>query len=349
MTSAPARDEPFRWALVGLGRHARRYLGPAIAASRLGVLAAVCSRDPEQAARTARAWGEPAVYRRLDDLLEDGAVAGVILVSPNHLHKEQVLRAAAAGKHVLCEKPLATSAADCREMIAACRRAGVRLGTGFHLRHNIVHEKAREAVADGQLGEITYASARYGHATAGSPGPAPAWRLDPGQIGGGAFMGTGVHAVDLLRFVTGGEIAQVTAVRDGPGEGPGEQNMLVAARLGNGAVASIHGGNLPYPANELVVCGTAGTLRCTGSIGNAGGGLLEIVTVAGAQPHRVAGHDVYARQCDDFVTRVRAGTDPDASGTDGLRCAEVTDAAYASAQTGMLTSVAQAPEQRRRG
>jgi predicted dehydrogenase len=330
---------PFGWAILGLGRHSRRYVAPAIAGSSLGVLAAVCSRDPEEAAHTARAWGEPAIYSSLDDLLHDPLVAGVFIVSPNHLHREQVLRVAAAGKHVLCEKPLANNAADAAEMVAACRRAGVRLGVGFHLRHNLAHELARAAVADGQLGEVRFASARYAHASAGQAGQPPAWRRSREQAGGGAFMGTGVHAVDLLRFVTSSEIIQLAAVRDIHNGPHGEQNMLVSARLSNGAVASVHGGNLPYPENELVVSGTAGTLRCRGSIGNQGGGRLEIITAAGEEARQVERHDVYLRQCDDFVARLREGRDPDASGVDGLRCAEVTDAVYASARTGTLTSV----------
>lgn len=352
-SSAPDHDAPFGWAIVGLGRHSRRFVGPAIAASKLGALAAVYSRDPDEAARTASAWGEPAIYSRLDDLLDDPAVDGVFLVSPNHLHREQVLRVAAAGRHVLCEKPLATNAADAREMVAACRQAGARLGVGFHLRHNLAHELARDAVTGGQLGEIRFASVRYAHASAGrsgngegargggrgAEGPVPAWRLDPDQAGGGAFMGTGVHAVDLLRFVTACEITGVAAIRDGQDGPHSEQSMLASAYLSNRAVASIHGGNLSYPANELVVSGTAGTLRCTGSIGNHGGGVLEIITAAGEQSHPVEHHNVYVRQCDDFVTRLRAGIDPDASGVDGLRCAEVTDAMYASARTSTLTSV----------
>jgi 1,5-anhydro-D-fructose reductase (1,5-anhydro-D-mannitol-forming) len=340
-TSASSDERPLRWAIVGLGRHTRQFVGPAIAESKLGVLAAVCSSNPE-AAQAARAWGEPTIYRCLDDLLGDPGVDAVFLVSPNHLHKDQVSRAAAAGKHVLCEKPLANSPADGQEMVAACRQAGVRLGVGFHLRHNIVHERAREIVAGGQLGEIKFVSARYAHASAGASGPPPAWRRDPEQAGGGAFIGTGVHAIDLLRFATGSEVTQVAAAGDDNGIPGGEQNMLISARLSNGAIASIHGGNLSYPVNELVVSGTMGTLRCTGSIGNHGGGLLEIITAAGQEADRVERHNPYRRQCDDFATRVRAGTEPNASGVDGLRCAEVTAAIYASARSGALTSVAPA-------
>jgi 1,5-anhydro-D-fructose reductase (1,5-anhydro-D-mannitol-forming) len=333
---------PFRWAIVGIGRHTRRFIGPAIAESALGVLAAVCSSHPDEAARVARDWGQPTIYGSLDRLLADPGIDAVFLVSPNHLHKEQVARAAGAGKHVLCEKPLATSPADAQDMVDACAKAGVRLGTGFHLRHNLVHQRAQEIVARGELGEITFVSARYAHASAGTGGPPPAWRRDPGQAGGGGFIGTGVHAIDLLRYVTGCEVTQLAAAGDGRGVAYGEQNLLVSANLGNGAVATIHGGNLPYPANELVVSGTAGTLRCTGSIGNYGGGRLELISAAGEQAQQLDRDNPYVRQCDDFAARVRAGAEPNASGVDGLRCAEVTDAIYASVRSGVLTTVAAA-------
>ncbi len=341
MSTPAGSDKPFRWAIVGIGRHTRRFVGPAIAESRLGVVAAVCSSRPDEAAEASRDWGQPAVYSCYDDLLAYPGADALFLVSPNHLHKDQVLRAAAAGKHVLCEKPLGNTPADCEEMVEACAKAGVRLGVGFHLRHNIVHEHARAIVASGQLGGIKFVSARYAHATGGTApaGPPPAWRRDPGQAGGGSFIGTGVHAIDLLRYVTGAEVTAVAVAADDNGIPFGEQNLLASAKLSNGAIASIHGGNLPYPANELVISGTAGTLRCSGSIGNYGGGLLEVITEPGEQSQQVERHNVYVRECDDFVTRVRAGEEPSASGVDGLRCAEVTDAIYASARTGALTSI----------
>jgi 1,5-anhydro-D-fructose reductase (1,5-anhydro-D-mannitol-forming) len=340
-TSAGSGDKAFRWAIVGIGRHTRRFIGPAIAESRLGVVAAVCSSRPGEAAEVSRDWGQPAVYTSYDDLLACPGIDALFLVSPNNLHKDQVTAAAAAGKHVLCEKPLANTPADCQEMVETCAKAGVALGVGFHLRHNIVHERAREIVASGQLGEIKFVSVRYAHATGGTApaGPPPAWRRDPGQAGGGSFIGTGVHAIDLLRFATGAEVAAVSVAADDNGVLFGEQNLLASAQLSNGAIASIHGGNLPYPANELVISGTTGTVRCTGSVGNHGGGLLELITPDGEQAQQTERHNVYVRECDDFVARVRAGTQPNASGADGLRCAEVTKAIYASARTGALTSI----------
>ena len=126
----------FGWGVVGLGRHTRRYIGPAISASAGGYLAAVCTSDPVAARDVTGPWGKPRLHERLAGLLADPAVDGVFLVSPNHVHREQVVAAATAGKHVLCEKPLGTTSADCQAMIRACRDAGVALGVGYHLRHN---------------------------------------------------------------------------------------------------------------------------------------------------------------------------------------------------------------------
>ena len=330
----------FGWGVVGLGRHTRRYVGSAIAASASGYLAAVCTSDPAAASDIVAPWGRPSLYGQLADLLADPAVDGVFLVSPNHVHREQVLAAAAAGKHVLCEKPLATTAADGQAMVLACRDAGVALGVGYHLRHNAVHVEARRLVAAGALGDLRYSEVRYAHATAGAAGSPPSpWRRDPAKTGGGAFMGTGVHAVDLLRFLTGREVTSVAARRDANADGGVEQLLAAVLDLDDGSIATVLGGNLPRPLNEVVISGTKGTLRCTGSVGNHGGGVLELRVGDADETITIAAHDVYLRECDAFVESVLAGRDPDASGTDGLWTARIVDALYRSAASGTQVQV----------
>jgi 1,5-anhydro-D-fructose reductase (1,5-anhydro-D-mannitol-forming) len=326
----------FGWGVVGLGRHTRRYIGPAISASSTGYLAAVCTSDP----LAVGLWGQPRVYERLTDLLADPAVDGVFLVSPNHVHRDQVVAAAAAGKHVLCEKPLGTTTADCQEMVSACQDAGVALGVGYHLRHNAVHIEARRLVMAGVLGDLRYSEIRYAHATAGATGTPPSpWRRDPAKTGGGAFMGTGVHAVDLLRFITGREIANVAARSDRHADGGVEQLLAAVMDLDDGSIATVLGGNLPRPLNEVVISGTTGTLRCTGSVGNQGGGILELSVGDEDTATTFEPDDVYIRECDAFVESVLAGRVPDASGIDGLWTARIVDALYSSAASGQQVQV----------
>jgi len=329
----------FRWAVAGVGRHTRQYLLPAIAESARGELAALVTSDPESAARFAEPWGRPRIHTALADALADPDIDGVMLATPNHVHRDQVLAAAHAGKHVLCEKPLATTTADAAEMVRVCQQNGVTLGTGFHLRHNLVHRTARDMIRAGRIGQIRFGSVRYSHRTAPQPmgvstaradiPPVAQWRRDPAIAGGGAFVSTGSHAIDLLRFLTDAEILDVQARGDGA---PLQESTLgFVGSLDNGAVAMIHAGELSFPENETTISGTEGTVVCRGSVGNLGQGTLTLTTAAGIETFTPAPHNVYVAQCDAFVHAVAGGFDADASGIDGLRAQEVIDAAYTSA------------------
>ncbi len=345
-------DERFRWAVVGVGRHSRLYVIPAIAASRLGAFAALVTSKPESAERFASRWGVPRIYESYEDVLAAPDVDGVFLVSPNDVHHEQVLAAAQAGKHILCEKPLATSVADAEEMVRACRDAGVKLGTGFHLRHNLVHRRARDLIRDGQIGQPRFASVRYAHRTAPRasadvprPGTAEipkvaAWRRDPAITGGGAFVGTGSHAIDILRFLTGEDLLDVQACADA--EEMGEHNLVATGRMSGGVIGTVHGGDLPFPVNESVVSGTLGSVICRGSVGNIGEGSLTLINPEGEETWSAPAHNVYVGESDSFVEAVRSGAEADASGLDGLRCQEVIQAVYESVRTNRLEPVQRA-------
>jgi 1,5-anhydro-D-fructose reductase (1,5-anhydro-D-mannitol-forming) len=338
----------FRWAVVGIGRHSRLYLIPAIAASAEGELAALVTSKADSARRFAEPFGAPRIHGTYEDALADPEVDGVFLVTPNDVHRAQVEAAAAAGKHVLCEKPLATSVEDAAAMVSACREAGVVLGAGFHLRHNMVHEHAQALIRSGRIGEVRFASVRYAHATAKRPGgtapdsdaeipPVAAWRKDPEVAGGGAFVGTGSHAIDILRFLTDAELETVEAVADGAARAEG--GLVFVAKLRGGAIATVHGGDLPFPVNETTISGSAGSITCRGSVGNVGGGTLTVVDADGEEDWTPPTHDVYVREVDSFVAAVREGREADASGLDGLRCQEAIEAVYASVAAGGGTKV----------
>lgn len=153
-------------------------------------------------------------------------------------------------------------------------------------------------------------------------------------------MGTGVHAVDLLRFITGREVTNVAARRDGHADGGVEQLLAAVMDLDDGSIATVLGGNLPRPVNEVVVSGTVGTIRCIGSIGNQGGGILELSVGNEDSATTFEVDDVYIRECDAFVESVLTGRAPDASGVDGLWTARIVDALYNSAASGKQVPVA---------
>ena len=144
----------------------------------------------------------PITTTSVDALLADPAVDAVYISTTNELHRDQVLAAAAAGKHVLCEKPLALSVADARAMVAACTHAGVVMATNHHLRNAATHRKIRELVQAGAIGRPLFA--RVFHAVY-LPPHLQGWRLTSRSAGGGVILDITVHDADTLRFILGAE------------------------------------------------------------------------------------------------------------------------------------------------
>lgn len=147
-------EKKLRWGVLSTSNIGRKAVNPAIQASTNGELAAVASRDEERARTFAQEEGIPASYGSYDALLEDGEIEAVYNPLPNSLHREWTIRAAEKGKHILCEKPLALSAAECREMEAAASANGVKLMEAFMYRFHPRTEKVLEMVRAGAVGEV---------------------------------------------------------------------------------------------------------------------------------------------------------------------------------------------------
>src|SRR6185437_8719901 len=165
---------PFGWGIVSTGKHPDIKIAPAMAAAAGGELVGVYSRDQQRAEAFARTHGARAAYRQLRDLLADSRIDGVFVASPN---AEHVVQAAEAGKHVLCEKPMATTIADAARMLEACRRADVTLGVAFNLRQHPAYRRARELVAAAALGRIVLAQAQWAFGVRGRDGSPPRTQL----------------------------------------------------------------------------------------------------------------------------------------------------------------------------
>ncbi len=152
---------PVQWGIVGCGWVARDYVAPAMAASSTVRLMAVSDPDPAALSRVAHDTAEIARKVDLADFLETPGLEAVYVATPNHLHRTIVEAAARAGKHVLCEKPMATSLADAEAMVAACRENGVRYATAFDQRFQARHRRLRELVREGRLGTVTAVRVHY--------------------------------------------------------------------------------------------------------------------------------------------------------------------------------------------
>lgn len=200
-----------RWGLLSTARINRRVI-PALRASRRGSLAAVASRRAETAEAYAAEWEIPRAFPSYEALLDSDAVDAVYVSLPNHLHAEWTVRALRAGKHVLCEKPLALTLAEVDRMTAAARESGRVLAEAFMYRHHPQTRTVGDWVREGRLGEVHYVRAVFAFPL-DRPNDV---RWNP-EYGGGSLWDVGVYPVSFAQFVMGGAPESVAASgRPGP-------------------------------------------------------------------------------------------------------------------------------------
>lgn len=228
--------DPVRYGLVGFGRFCRNRLIPAFAQVSGSRIVALCKRDAEQARATAVEFGIRAGYGRLEDLLGDLQVEAVYITSANADHEGQAVAAARAGKHVLCEKPMATSAAACRKIIQACQENGVRLMVAHQLRFSPAVLQVKDWIESRKLGRICLGRALFTYDGTKSP---RTWLHDYDMAGGGAVMDIGVHCLDTLRFLVGEAVKIQGILQPQRGASLIESRAAINMQFDSGALGSI--------------------------------------------------------------------------------------------------------------
>lgn len=266
----------------------------------------------------------------LDKALASG-IDAVIITAVNAHHKELAVKAARAGKHILCEKPIATSLADAREMLAAAREAGVQFMTAFPCRYSPPVQRVKQALAEGQIGEVlAIKGTNHGRMPGG-------WFADPQLAGGGAVLDHTVHVADLVRWFLGQEFTSVyaetgTRFHDLSVDDCG----LLTMELEGGVFATLDPSwsrPAAYPTwgdVTMEIVGTRGTISLDAFSQN-----LALYNNA----DKIAAWVPYGSDMDeglvaDFIRCAAANTTPPITGEDGLRAMEVALMAYESARTG---------------
>lgn len=246
--------DKLRWGIVGTGNIAKTF-AKALDQSQRGVKQAVASRTPERAAEFAAQHGFPTVHGSYADLFADPAVDAVYVATPHPCHREPVLAALAAGKHVLCEKPLGVTVAECEEMVAAAARAGVVLLEAFMYRVHPQTRRIQEILASGQLGAVrtVRSSFCYGLGTTYNV------RSDASLRGGGLYD-VGCYCINFSRMVAGLEPDDLAAVWT-LGETSGvDENLAVAMHFPNGVVAHFDVGIRSAGSAYAEILGSEGSL-----------------------------------------------------------------------------------------
>ncbi|MFL5759348.1 MAG: Gfo/Idh/MocA family protein [Thermomicrobiales bacterium] len=327
------------WGLIGASNVARGRMIPAIASDPNSHVAGIVSSDPARARAFAAEASIPRVYNDIDELLADPEVDIVYISTTNEQHKSQALATARAGKHLLCEKPLALTLADAKEMVAACSAAGVTMGTNHHLRNAATHRTLRRLIAEGAIGQPL--AVRVFHAIY-LPQNLHGWRVNSPH-GGGVILDITVHDADTLRFVLDDEPIEVTAMTTNQGmaaEGLADGVMGVI-RFENSAIAQFHDAfTIRHASTGFEVHGTEGSLvgidimtqNPKGMIYLQRGDERDVVDYGEME-------DLYARSVRLFNQAVLTGSQPAATGEDGLRSLAVALAAAESAATGRTIAV----------
>jgi 1,5-anhydro-D-fructose reductase (1,5-anhydro-D-mannitol-forming) len=332
-------NDPVRWGLIGASTVAREWMIDAIRAQPNGEVVAVASANAERGARFAAETGIPRTYGSVDALLADAAVDAVYISTTNELHHAQTLAAAAAGKHVLCEKPLALTLAEAREMVDACAAADVVLGTNHHLRNAATHRAMRAAIHAGKIGRPL--AARVFHAVH-LPEHLQGWRLQRADAGGGVILDITVHDADTLRFVLDDEPLDVVAQTQAAGMARAglEDGVMAVVSFRSGLLAQLHDAfTVRYAGTGFEVHGTDGSLIAQDVMTQPPIGEVRLRTEAGEQVLPLEQENLYVRAVRRFHRATRGEDTPAATGEDGVRSLALALAVREAAQSGRRTAV----------
>jgi 1,5-anhydro-D-fructose reductase (1,5-anhydro-D-mannitol-forming) len=328
------------WGLVGASNIAREWMIDAIRAQAANEVVAVMSRDAARGTAYAAAHGIAAAYDSIDALLADPAVDAVYISTTNEWHAAQAISAAASGKHVLCEKPLALSIHDALAIIEACRRAGVVLATNHHLRNAATHRAIRQLVRDGAIGKALFA--RVFHAVQ-LPAHLQGWRINKPSAGAGVVLDITVHDADTLRFILDAEPVDAVAMTPPStlAGGTVEDGVMAVLRFDNGVVAQLHDAfTVPYAGTGIEIHGTTGSIIGRDVMTQRPVGEVILRDATGERPVPVQHENLYERSLAAFNEAVQGRGTPAASGEDGLRSLAAALAVSEAARTGRRTPVA---------
>ena len=272
----------------------------------------------ERARTFASRFGAAAPRPAFDDLAAlcaDPALDAVILATPDGLHAEQTVMAARAGKHVLCEKPMATDLDGARAMVDACKKADVRLGVAYHLRWHAGHRALAERVHAGALGEARHLRVQWTYQARSAEN----WRAH-GDVGRWwSLAGVGTHCLDLARWLwkpLAGEVVEVRSLVTRPvWRGPNDETALVMLRFASGATAELVTSVLFESEPRVELFGSQASAICEGTLGPHGKGRITL----GGKPFEFLPVNPYVGELSDFVDAIHQHRDPEVDGREGLR------------------------------
>lgn len=330
------------FAIIGLGRLTLEEILPAFVACEQARVTALVSGGAEKARVVAEQYGIPQDalfgYDRIGALADRPDVQAVFIVTPNALHRDHVLAAAAAGKHVLCEKPMANTSEEAREMIAACRAAGRKLMIAYRCRYDPFNRAVVDLVRGGTLGAVRLIDATNMQAQ----GPADQWRLKGALSGGGALPDIGIYCLNAARSILGEEPMEVFARQYSPPGDPRyaelDETLAFMLRFPSGAIASCATSYGAHEARSLRVRMERGWADLDDAFAYQGqrlrvahrAGNIEVV-----EERKIPPANQFALEIDHFAECILHDRTPRTPGEEGLQDHIVMEALYRSAREGI--------------
>ncbi|QHN03756.1 Gfo/Idh/MocA family oxidoreductase [Granulicella sp. WH15] len=329
--------KPVGYAAVGLGTISDIFMRGCQATQSSKITALVTGHPDTKGVKYAEMYGIPKssiyTYEQFDRIRENKDVDAVYIGLPNSMHKEYTVRAAQAGKHVLCEKPMAVSSEECRAMIAACKKANVKLMIAYRIQYEPTWKKAIAMIEAGDIGDIqSFTGGYYAQMKA------PQWRLNKALAGGGPIMDLGVYPLNAIRHITKEEPKKFTAVvstMDHSGRfAEMEQSMEWTMEFPSGIIAKCGTSYGQSGPSMLTVNGTKGYLEFSPAFnydkGHVGGRIgREPVDLSATQQHPYQ----FTLEADHFSDCVRNDKEPLAAGEEGLKDLLAIEAIYRAAGT----------------
>jgi predicted dehydrogenase len=322
-----------RFGIAGFGLHAVRRLMPGFSLARNCEVVALSSRDPEKAREAGTQYGIPHIFASTEELSRCPEVDVVLVTTPNACHLSDVLIAVAAGKPVLCEKPMGMNADECRRMVMAARNAGVLLGVAQVFRFEESTARFRERIAAGEIGRPVFARAEFSFLGSGHH---RAWLYNRSISGGGPIADVGVHCIDALRNILQDEPRLVTAAgRSDAHSGDVEAAAVLTLEFQRGTLATVLvSTRVPY-RTPLEIVGDAGALRADDALNVERPITLELWRDGKRVDEEIVSNQLaYARQVDSFAAAVEGREVFSAPGEQGWQNQVILDAAYRSLASG---------------
>ncbi len=325
-----------RWGILSTADIARTKVIPGMRRAARTEVTAIASRDGARARQVAAELSIPTAHDSYEALLADPTVDAVYIPLPNHLHAEWTLAAARAGKHVLCEKPLAMTSADARRIVEGCRAAGVHLMEGFMYRHHPSWIAVREMVAAGRIGRLTAVQSWFSYYNDDA-----ANIRNIREVGGGALYDVGCYCVNLSRMLFGSEPTRVQAAltRDPTGG----TDILTSGLLEfDGGVGTFTCSTRAEDDQRVHIYGTKGRISIGIPFNIPPDRPTEVLVTAGGDPPvapdtetlTFPAADPYAAEFERFAELVLDGAPPTVPSTDPIANLEVMERIFAAAEPG---------------